>query len=542
MTLPVKIAVGVLIHIIVTHHKMSNWQNIRSQLQRIRYGLVLLAALWLSLGVPGCSFLLPNFSTASSPQPTQTVSSTTQRFDGITINFFGQTDISEVGIKQHISNFEAQTGAHVNMIGVSNKDLYNTLWKDWSGSNSKYDIAVLVSQWITDFAKAGYLEDLTQRVQNDSALQWQDIAPFFQNFSASYQGRIYGIPLDGDFHMAYYRKDLLEQAKLEPPSTWEEYIAIAKRFHGKDLNGDGEPDYGSCIDRTWDGTTSAARFFWSIVSSFLQSQGTAQGTFFDSETMKPLVNNQAFARALDISKQERDYGSIVDKNQPILARELFVKGQCAVGIDWGDVGTMAINPATSKVIDKVGATITPGTTQILDRKTGKLVACDKFTCPYAIEGVNHAPFAASGGWVGLVNAKANSKVKEAGYAFLSYISQPAQSNVNVTIGGTGFNPYRISQFNNQEAWIKAGMSSEAASKYLGGIGVSLNNPNMVLDLRIPQNYRYQTEVLGVVMTDFLTDKITKEEAIQQIEKGWEKITNQVGRESQRAAHRASLGL
>ncbi|MEH2056579.1 MAG: extracellular solute-binding protein [Nostoc sp.] len=519
---------------------MFNWQNFRSLLQRVRYCLIFLAVLWLSLGVPGCSFSPRNSQISSSSQPTKTASSTPQRFDGITINFLSQTG-NITAFKHHISEFEAQTGAKVNLIAVPYNNLYDTLWKDWSGSASKYDGAFFVSQWMTDFAKTGYLENLTQRVQTDTALQWQDVAPFFQNFSATYQGQIYAMPLDGDFHMAYFRKDLLEQAKLEPPNTWEEYLALAKRFHGQDLNGDGQPDYGSCIDRTFD-PMNAAWLFWSIVSPFLQSQGTAQGTFFDPDTMKPLVNNQAFARALEISKQERDYGSAQTTSLSNLATQLFIRGRCALAISWGDIGTMAINPATSKVIDKVGATITPGTTQILDRNTGKLVACDKFTCPYGIQGVNHAPYAASGGWVGIVNAKAKFKVKDAAYSFLSFISQPAQSNIDVTIGGTGLNPYRISQFKNQEAWIKAGMTSGAANKYLGGIGVSLNSPNMVLDLRIPQNHRYQTDVLGSVMIDFLTDKITREEAIQRIEKGWEQITNEVGRESQRTAYRASLGL
>ena len=64
-----------------------------------------------------------------------------------------------------------------------------------------------------------------------------------------------------------------------------------------------------------------------------------------------------------------------------------------------------------------------------------------------IDGVNHAPFAAFGGWSGAINAKAEGpKVKDAAYAFLSYMAQPEQSNVDVTIGATGFNPYRTSQF------------------------------------------------------------------------------------------------
>ena len=36
------------------------------------------------------------------------------------------------------------------------------------------------------------------------------------------------ITLDGDFHMMYYRKDVLEAAGLKAPTTWDEYLAVAK--------------------------------------------------------------------------------------------------------------------------------------------------------------------------------------------------------------------------------------------------------------------------------------------------------------------------
>ncbi len=520
---------------------MSKSQNCCSQWQRVQYFMIFLAALWLSLWIPGCSLLPPNSPTASSPQPTQTASSTTQRFDGVTINVITHDEAIHTGTERNIAGFESLTGAKVNLTGVPFKNFYDILQKNWSGNNSKYDMAVILPQWLIDFINSGYLEDLTARVKSDAALKWEDIAPIFRNVSATYKGRTYSIPLDGDFHMVYYRTDLLKEAGLTPPETWDDYLAIANRFHGKDLNGDGEKDYGSCLSkRSHENSTS---MLISIATPFLQSQGTAQGAFFDPDTMKPLVNNQAFAKALDIYKKTMDYGVPQDQNLGgSKARELFITGRCALTIDWGDVGPLAIDLSVSKVMDKVGAVITPGTTQVLDRKTNKLVACDKFTCPYAIDGVNHAPYAANVGWTGVIHAKAAAKVKDVAYAFLSYMSQPAQSNVDVTIGKTGFNPYRISQFENSEPWIKSGMSSVAANNYLGAIGVSLNSPNIVLNLSIPHNQQYQFEVLDATVSDFLVNKITKEEAMQQIEKGWEKITNQVGRDSQRAAYRASLGL
>ena len=98
-------------------------------------------------------------------------------------------------------------------------------------------------------------------------------------------------------------------------------------------------------------------------------------------------------------------------------------------------------------------------------------------------------------------------MKEAAYAFLSYMSQPAQSNVDVTIGKTGFNPYRASQFNNLDLWIKAGMSETAAKNYLGAIQDSLNSPNMVLDLRMPQNQRYEQVVLDTSVARMLAGEL-----------------------------------
>jgi multiple sugar transport system substrate-binding protein len=178
---------------------------------------------------------------------------------------------------------------------------------------------------------------------------------------------------------------------------------------------------------------------------------------------------------------------------------------------------------------------------VLDWETGELVPCDETTCPYAVDGVNYAPFASFGGWSGGVNAGADPLVKDAAYAFFSYMSQPAQANVDVTIGKTGYNPYRTSQFLNRQAWVEAGMSPQAASNYLGAIEASLASPNMVLDLRIPQNQRYEQVVLDLALSQFASGEITRDEAIQQIYDGWEEITEELGREDQLKAYRGTLG-
>ena len=237
-------------------------------------------------------------------------------------------------------------------------------------------------------------------------VEWDDIGPFFRDFNATYAGKTYMVPLDGDFHMVYYRSDIL----AAPPKTWDEYLTIAAEQNGKDLNGDGTPDYGSCIAKK-----KGQQSFWWIISvagGLLQAKGTGRRRLLRHHEHAPAVNNDALKLALETYKKTMDYGPPDEINLGVGdTRGLFTTGRCALSMDWGDIGTLALDPATSTVQDKVGAVITPGWTQVLDRATGKLVACDATTCPNAVDGVNYAPFASFGGWSGAINAAADARTR-----------------------------------------------------------------------------------------------------------------------------------
>jgi multiple sugar transport system substrate-binding protein len=459
-------------------------------------------------------------------------------YEGVEVNIitFTGPQIAEP-LQRRGPDFTELTGAKINVVVVPFNELYQKILTDMATGTNSFDAFVFAPQWMVDYITPGYLEVLTDRVAADPDLQWEDVAPFFRDFSATFAGDVYTLPLDGDFHMGYYRSDLIDS----PPRTWDEYIEVAAEFHGQDLNGDGDPDYGSCISKK-----RGAQAYWFITdfaAPMIQSQGTSQGTFFDTETFEPLVNNAAFKRALELYNETTQYGPPDELNLDVGdTRSLFTSGRCALSIDWGDIGTLAIDPDTSIVQDKTGAMITPGTTEVLDWETGELVPCDEATCPYAVDGVNYAPFAAYGGWSGGINAAADDLVKDAAFDFFSYMEQPAQSNVDVTIGKTGFNPYRTSQFLNRQAWVEAGMSPAAATEYLGAIEGSLASPNMVLDLRVPQNQRYQGVVLDQTVSQYLAGEVTVEEAMQQIYDGWEEITEELGREEQLEAYRSTLGV
>ncbi|MFQ3646403.1 MAG: extracellular solute-binding protein [Anaerolineae bacterium] len=462
-------------------------------------------------------------------------------YEGVVIDVltFTGPQIAEP-LQRRAPDFAELTGATINVVTVPFGDLYQTILTDQATGTNSYEAFVFAPQWMVDYIVPGYLEDLTDYVANDPDLQWEDVAQFFREFSSTYQGRIFTIPLDGDFHMVYFRSDVLEAAGLQPPTTWDEYLAVAEAVHGTDMNGDGEADFGSCIAKA----RGEQGYWWihSIASPFLQTQGTSQGVFFDTETFEPLVNNPGFIRALEIYKATTAFGPPNELNIGVGdTRSLFSAGRCALTLDWGDIGPLSVDPEISVVKDLVGAVITPGSREVLDRATNTLVPCDETTCPFAINGVNHAPFAAFGGWSGGVSAAADPLVKEAAYAFFSYMAQPAQANVDVTIGRTGFNPYRLSQFADLTPWIEAGFSEDGARNYLGAIEASLASPNFVLDLRIPQNQRYQQVVLDEVLSRFLAGELTAEEAADEIAMRWNELSDDIGREAQFEAYLGTIG-
>ena len=72
------------------------------------------------------------------------------------------------------------------------------------------------------------------------------------------------------------------------------------------------------------------------------------------------------------------------------------------------------------------------------------------------------------------------------------------------------------------------MSKVAGDSYLGAIKDSLESPNMILDLRIPQNQKYQQVVLDEAIARFLAGEIDKEATVKAVLDGWNDLNEQIG--------------
>jgi len=94
------------------------------------------------------------------------------------------------------------------------------------GHSPGFDVMMLDCIWVPEFARAGWLLDLTSRLAPD------ELAPYFPSAvaSATSNGRVWALPWNFNVGLLYYRADLLTKYGLRPPETFEEMIDQVRRI------------------------------------------------------------------------------------------------------------------------------------------------------------------------------------------------------------------------------------------------------------------------------------------------------------------------
>jgi len=105
------------------------------------------------------------------------------------------------------------------------------------GGSPGFDVMMLDVIWVPEFARAGWLLDLTPRLAPD------ELGAFFPSAveAAHHGGRVWALPWNMNVGLLYYRADLLAKYGLAPPETYAELVAQVERIRagerGRRLDG-----------------------------------------------------------------------------------------------------------------------------------------------------------------------------------------------------------------------------------------------------------------------------------------------------------------
>lgn len=156
--------------------------------------------------------------------------------------------------------------------------------------DSPYDILFSDVVWIPKFAAAGWLMDLSDRV-NDA-----DLEDFLEADVAAglYQDGLYRMPFRSDMGMLYYRTDLLDQVGLEPPETFADLIAASEAIQEQT-----DVDWGFA----WQGLQ-----YEGIVTNFVELVAGYGGFWIDPDTLEVGLDQPAGIQAAEFMKTVIDQG------------------------------------------------------------------------------------------------------------------------------------------------------------------------------------------------------------------------------------------
>lgn len=131
------------------------------------------------------------------------------------------------GFEEVVKDFERKNQSiDVEIIkGPASTDLRQDMYvTSFLARGSAYDLVLMDIVWVPKFAHQGWLLPLDEWFDNESLKGF--LAGDIEG--SIYNGRIYRIPLQTDAGMLYYRKDLLDEAGLPVPETWDQLVEVAK--------------------------------------------------------------------------------------------------------------------------------------------------------------------------------------------------------------------------------------------------------------------------------------------------------------------------
>ncbi len=211
------------------------------------------------------------------------------------------------------------------------------------GKSSDFDVFAMDVIWVPEFARAGWLRDLSHILPPESRNE------FFGGpmEAAIYGEKVYAIPWYIDAGILYYRKDLLEKYGFSPPKTWHELVRIASKVTRK------EPGLYGFI---WQG-----KQYEGLICNVLEYIRSNGGDVIKNGrvVVDSPENRQALAFMRDLIYQYRITPELVTTAIEEPTRHIFGKGKAVFMRNWPYAWNI-FEGDDSPIKGKVGVSILPG--------------------------------------------------------------------------------------------------------------------------------------------------------------------------------------
>ena len=462
-------------------------------------------------------------------------------FAGVELTFFGinNQNLHNVIFRGFLLPWEAYTGAKITWIDLAQADYNPRLQQSIATGTVDFDILAMGAPLEGDTASKGLLDEMPDWVKTQ--IEMDDYVAYLQAPVGTWDGKTHRISIDGDCHTFAYRTDYFTDPAItaatgytSPPTMWAQVDDFAKKVVGQKDPLTGAEAYGFLdpLKYQWGGF---GFYFLEDRAAAYAKHPDDPAWLFDPDTMKPRVNNPAWVQAIqdvmDLVAANAYPPDQVNADPNATLFSQFLGGTGGMLTWWGDTGSNVRTNDASIVGDVVGFSINPGANRVYNSKTAAWE-----------EKENFAPNMAYIGWGVYVTSRVSGdeKKRKAAWSAAAHLGGKDLS-LWMAAYPSGFQPYRNSHFQFDE-WEAAGYDRAFVEDYLSSNADSYNHPNAAIEPRIPGIFQYYSIAEDELVKGIAGQYGSAQETADAIAAAWEKITDEIGRDSQIALYKASLGL
>jgi multiple sugar transport system substrate-binding protein len=235
--------------------------------------------------------------------------------------------------------FYEETGGVVQSITTQPSDMLGHFERDMASTQAQLDVVTIRYYHLGRLTEQHMLADVTSLIERHKAvLQPEDYLPALYDVYTEYGGKRWALPFDGDTHLLFFRKSLLNKYGFSPPATWDDYFKIARTItENEKVNG----IYGTAI--------MMHPFVSLSVASFLNRLYSYGGALLDAD-LRPALNSPQATAALAALVEQAAYAlpSSLETDYDV-SREAFLAGKVAMVEQWTNIGILAEDPAQSLI-------------------------------------------------------------------------------------------------------------------------------------------------------------------------------------------------
>jgi sorbitol/mannitol transport system substrate-binding protein len=125
----------------------------------------------------------------------------------------------------------------VKFVILPENELRDRVTQDIATKGGQYDVVTIGTFEAPQWAKNGWIENLSPYTQKDSSYDVNDLIPAVAK-ALSYNNSLYAVPFYGESSFLMYRKDLFDQAGLKMPAqpTWDQVAQFARKLNDPKKN------------------------------------------------------------------------------------------------------------------------------------------------------------------------------------------------------------------------------------------------------------------------------------------------------------------